>query len=402
MASRTVANGEPTNDLVLSASVNNNGLVFPQILDLYVSEGSRVADVTYGKGAFWRHVSPNRYEVLATDLATGVDCRNLPYSDRSIDCVVLDPPYMHSPGGTAHRTHAAFETYYRNNQTDGGGSKYHEAVVDLYADAGAEAYRVLRDRGVIIVKCQDEVCSNRQRLTHVEIIQHYESLGFVLEDLFVVVRTNSPGVSRAVKQVHARKNHSYFLVFWKPGQKGKIWEPPMTAIELMREVIEAHSPPTKWTGAPLEGFRHVANTNRGEIGEEFVFRYLRLFGVDIHRRGSRITNTDLRIGDHLIEVKTASEDVGGNFQFNHIRYDREYAYLLCLAISPAGITFGIWSKGEVAEGRAGRLVRMAEGQSVTFKLTKRLDQMIPIESLPATIRRIADTAPEESHERRSR
>jgi hypothetical protein len=32
-------------------------------------------------------------------------------------------------------------------------------------------------------------------------------------------------MSRVIKQVHARKNHSYFLVFWKTGGKGR-WEPP--------------------------------------------------------------------------------------------------------------------------------------------------------------------------------
>ena len=76
-----------------------------------------------------------------------------------------------------------------------------------------------------IVKCQDEVCANRQRFTHVEIIQEYQGLGFIAEDLFVVVRNNRPGVSRTVRQVHARKNHSYFLVFWKRGEAGSIWNP---------------------------------------------------------------------------------------------------------------------------------------------------------------------------------
>ena len=93
---------------------------------------------------------------------------------------------------------------------------------DLYADAGREAKRVLRGRGVFIVKCQDEVCANRQRFTHVEIMTAYESMGFAAEDLFVVMRNNRPGVSRAVRQVHARKNHSYFLVFWKRSRRGSI------------------------------------------------------------------------------------------------------------------------------------------------------------------------------------
>ena len=224
---RVVRNGQPSNDLVFSASGLGNADLFPRILDLYVAPGSTIADVTYGKGVFWRKVAQDRYTVHATDLLNGVDCRELPYRDGEIDCVVLDPPYMHSPGGTAHTAHPQFEDHYRNNASGNQtGSKYHEAVIDLYRDAGREAYRVLRHRGVVIVKCQDEVCANRQRFTHVEIIQAYSALGFEAEDLFVVVRNNKPTVSRVVRQVHARKNHSYFLVFWKKGDSKGRWEPP--------------------------------------------------------------------------------------------------------------------------------------------------------------------------------
>ena len=224
---RRVRNGKATNDLVLSASADGNDRMFPRILTLYVNDGSTVADVTYGKGVFWRHVPPARYKVLATDIQDGVDCRDLPYKDGEIDCVVLDPPYMHTPGGTAHKTQSPFEEHYRNNGSGNQtGSKYHEAVLDLYGSAGREAYRVLRDRGVLIVKCQDEVCSNRQRFTHVEIIQLYTDMGYVAEDLFVVMRNNRPGISCAVRQVHARKNHSYFLVFWKRGESRGLWESP--------------------------------------------------------------------------------------------------------------------------------------------------------------------------------
>ena len=221
---RVVRNGSATNDLVYSAYALNNAQVFPKILELYVLPNSIVADVTYGNGAFWKFVPSDAYELKATDILNGVDCRSLPYGDGEIDCVVLDPPYMHSPGGTAHTGHSAFEDHYRNNGTGNRtGSKYHEAVLELYVDAGREASRVLRDRGVLIVKCQDEVCSNRQRFTHVEVINAYSALGLVAEDLFVVMRNNRPGVSRTVRQVHARKNHSYFLVFWKRGATGAIW-----------------------------------------------------------------------------------------------------------------------------------------------------------------------------------
>ena len=104
--------------------------------------------------------------------------------------------------------------YYKNNNASSK-KKYHEAVLDLYFTAAREAWRVLREGGVFIVKCQDEVCANIQRFTHVELINELTSSGFVAEDMFVVVRTGRPGVSRMLRQAHARKNHSYFLVFLK-------------------------------------------------------------------------------------------------------------------------------------------------------------------------------------------
>ena len=167
----------------------------------------------------------------------------------------------------------------------------------------------------------------------------------------------------------------------------------MKPLELMLEVIRQHSPKTIWTGAPLGPFRSVANTNRGDIGEEFLRRYLRQHGIDVIKEGSRISTADMRIRDCTFEVKTASEDTGGCFQFNHIRLDRSYDYLLCLGIRPAAILFNAWTKGAVAEKKAGTLVRMAEGQSVTHKLTKRPAAMLPIEDLPGWIRERLGDAP---------
>lgn len=219
--------GITTNDLVFTSHVGNNSEIFPEVLSLYVPEGSRVADVTYGKGVFWKNIPTKKYRLHHTDVADGIDCRSLPYANESFDCIVLDPPYMHTPGGTAHSSHQNFEGYYKNNGTGNEtGEKYHEAVLALYYKASAEALRVLRPEGIFIVKCQDEVCANKQRLTHVELINECWRLGFLVEDLFVLTRNNRPGMSRVVKQVHARKNHSYFLVFRKRKSSKKRQEQP--------------------------------------------------------------------------------------------------------------------------------------------------------------------------------
>jgi transcriptional regulator with XRE-family HTH domain len=223
---RKSPDGVSTNQLVFSAHTGTNDELFPQILSLYVAPGSVVSDVTYGKGVFWKNIPKGLYQLKASDVTQGVDCRSLPYEEQTIDCVVLDPPYMHTPGGTAHVGHQNYEGYYRNNTTkNGSGKKYHEAVLDLYFKAADEAHRVLREDGIFIVKCADEVCANQQRLTHVELINEFTQKGFIVEDLFALVRSNRPGVSRILKQVHARKNHSYFLVFRKWNGKSR-WTGP--------------------------------------------------------------------------------------------------------------------------------------------------------------------------------
>lgn len=238
---RVQQNGIATNQLVLSAYVGENEDVFPLILDLHVKPGSIIADVTFGKGVFWNKVLLKNYALLASDFSlkeevatkwrhlnpkSGIDARNLPYDDASLDCVVLDPPYLESfyrehkeqVGGQG--SHRAFRQAYSSNgfaeQSEG---KWHEAVTIMYEKSGMEAFRVLKPNGVFIVKCQDEVSANKQRLTHVEIITAYESIGFYTKDMFIVVRNNKPVVSRMVKQIHARKNHSYFLIFVKQASK---------------------------------------------------------------------------------------------------------------------------------------------------------------------------------------
>jgi hypothetical protein len=152
-------------------------------------------------------------------------------------------------------------------------------------------------------------------------------------------------------------------------------------VDLLVIIIKEHAPEDIWLDSPLLGYRQLGNTNRGEIGEEFVRRYLKDAEILV-TNGRRTSLTDMQIAGHAFEVKTASLGANGTFQFNHVRMDRKYEYLLCLGICPEQIVFNMWRKGEVAEGTAGTLVRMAEGQSVTYKLTKKLADMKPIADLP--------------------
>lgn len=155
-----------------------------------------------------------------------------------------------------------------------------------------------------------------------------------------------------------------------------------TPVELLVEIIKEHSPKDIWRDSPLVGYRLLGNTNRGEIGEEFVRRFLTAAGLEVSN-GNRTSKTDKIIEGRIFEIKTASIGANGTFQFNHVRLDRPYEFLLCLGICPNSVVFNVWRKGDVAENKAGRLVRMAEGQAVTYKLTKNLNDMKDVSEMKA-------------------
>lgn len=187
--------------MILTGKIGTNADLLPDIMAMYAKDGDVVADVTYGKGVFWRNVDIEKYDFRPTDLMDGVDFKNLPHEDGSIDLLVLDPPYMHG-GATVKES---INKCYRNQNTS------HESVIRLYAGGILEAARVLRKKGRIFIKCQDEIESGKQCMSHVEIIQLLELFGFRLLDLFTLVQATRPAMRESYQKT-ARKNHSYMLV----------------------------------------------------------------------------------------------------------------------------------------------------------------------------------------------
>jgi hypothetical protein len=187
--------------VTLTAYVGSNRYIFPKIMALYVQPGAIVADVTFGNGSFWKDIDCSLYRLRATDLVQGVDFRSLPYANSEIDCLVLDPPYMHGGATIKH----SINKCYRNQNSS------HESVVRLYAAGLVEAARVLKPGGIVIVKSQDEIEGGKQRLSHCEIIHLLELIGFVVINLFVLVQQSTPAL-RHPYQRSARKNHSYVIV----------------------------------------------------------------------------------------------------------------------------------------------------------------------------------------------
>lgn len=220
------------NDLILSAYRADSSELFPRILDLHVEDSVRIADVTHGTGIFWRDIDlkSRDIELITSDItpksdelsAIG-DCRTLPIQDNSLDCMILDPPYAegfyrrNKDQMAGHGSHQSFRDTYSGAREYEGAGKYHSAVLHTYFEGGKEAKRVLRENGTLIIKIMDEVSANTQELAHIQVTNYYErELDFYCKDLFIQVRKGKPTVVNMHQQVHARKNHSYFLVYDMP------------------------------------------------------------------------------------------------------------------------------------------------------------------------------------------
>lgn len=211
-------------NVVVTAHVGRNDVLFVDVARLFIPDGATVADVTYGKGGFWKKVDTSRFNLLATDLMTGVDFRSLPYEDGSIDVLVLDPPYIYNPKGTVKDS---ISGVYQANESQASIADT-SAVLDLYEGGMKEAHRVLRADGLLMVKCQDGIESGKPRWNHVTLANIGVHHGFVMRDLFVLVQPTQPTI-RWPHQLHARKNHSYLWVMEKASLAGVVMDAYLSA-----------------------------------------------------------------------------------------------------------------------------------------------------------------------------
>jgi tRNA G10 N-methylase Trm11 len=193
--------------------VGNNADLFPDVLRLYVLAGSKILDMTYGTGAFWKKVNKDNYTLIKNDIDPlrgdyHENFRNTSWPDNSFDTVILDPPYLYV-GGFATLKDSIDRNY--NNRERAKDIRGVIAVDKMYEDAIKEASRLLKHKGILILKCMDQVMSGKQVWAHIVYLHMAETLGFRSEDLFVMVQKNRPTL-RHKYQKHARRNHSYFLV----------------------------------------------------------------------------------------------------------------------------------------------------------------------------------------------
>ena len=208
----------PMRELIRSVSYSQSEII-QNILNLHVPQGKIDCDPTFSTGAFYRgtgiSIPEYRFDIHPqSEDVIKADARHLPLSDRSIFCMVLDPPFLATKGKSldmesGNCINKRFGVY-----------PDEKSLHRCYVDMLREAHRVLKNNGILIFKCQDKVSSGKQYLSHVFIINKAVETGFYPKDLFILLaRSRLTADWQKQHQIHARKYHCYFLVFQKNDRK---------------------------------------------------------------------------------------------------------------------------------------------------------------------------------------
>lgn len=192
-----------------------NGPLISHAAELWIDSDDVVVDATYGKGNFWTVFRPEN--LIAHDLyvGDGVDFRNLPEADESVDVVVFDPPQIPQGGRDTSTTQDFLDRYGLQ-----GVPKTRAELEVLIAEGMTEASRVLKPRGRLFVKCTDYINGGRfcQERHMVVTTAHFCDLEQV--DEFVHYSGTGPGKNDR-RQLHSRRSHSFLCIFQKPPIKRK-------------------------------------------------------------------------------------------------------------------------------------------------------------------------------------
>lgn len=190
--------------MIASVSYNQSALL-NRIIKLHCPNGIE-CDPTYSTGMIYKSMKTDpKYKFDIEPKYEDVkkaDCRELLFIDNSVESIMFDPPFV--VGGNGGVIKERFG-YYKTIQE----------LWQMYTDSLKEFYRILREKGVLIFKCQDTIDSGKQYLSEYKIIKEALKIGFYPKDIFILVAKSRVLRKNQKTQKHARKYHSYFIVFIK-------------------------------------------------------------------------------------------------------------------------------------------------------------------------------------------
>lgn len=146
--------------------------------------------------------------------------------------------------------------------------------------------------------------------------------------------------------------------------------------QLFIDTIEKYPNDSKWIHGCFGSIKILSNTAVGNIGQDFICNYATHLGFNVKKPDVK-TSWDIEIEGIKYELKTATEDVHGKFQFNHFRTHRSYDAAMCLGVSPDELYFYVISKDNLLRQH---LVSMERGANASYKWTRSKNDLWTISS----------------------
>lgn len=204
--------------MIKSISYDQNQII-RDILQIHVPEHQIDCDPTFSKGNFYKNSGVKTptyiYDINPiSDMVKYGDCRQLPLGNDCLNCIMFDPPFLATTGKSllndkGNVINKRFGVYPNEKE-----------LHKFYVDSMKEFYRILKNKGILIFKCQDKVSSGKQYMSHVFIMNKAIEIGFYPKDLFILLAKNRIVADwQLANQKNARKFHSYFWVFQKTNKK---------------------------------------------------------------------------------------------------------------------------------------------------------------------------------------
>ena len=124
---------------------------------------------------------------------------------------------------------------------------------------------------------------------------------------------------------------------------------------------------SKWVGSKYESIKKAPTTVKGDFGEDLVVDLFKLIDRKAERVNKGKGDFDVieAITSTKYEIKLATEDVNGNFQFNGIKKEIEYDFVICIGVSPNDLWFNVFPKSKCNQ----LTVSMVKDGDETYKLT---------------------------------
>jgi len=196
---------------VIRSLYNNQFKILNSILNLHLEENTFEVDLTYGNGGFYKKGIPQPTHRLDIDntlenITKACNSNNTNLKSDSVKSVVFDPPFLtyikkQRTGNSNMVMSRRFSGYWTSDE-----------LADHYKSSIKEAGRILKHKGILVIKCQDIVHNHKLFCTHAHILQ-WSSEWFRLKDLFIQAATHRmPAPNRKGTQKHARIYHSYWIV----------------------------------------------------------------------------------------------------------------------------------------------------------------------------------------------